>query len=154
MKSWITSTTLAVLAVGGAIAIVSAVGARRWERAAELRRRQIFALAQSHDVVFRCAMLDELPAPVRRYFSAVLHEGRRLPSAARLLQDGEMRMDEREDRWRPFTASASVVSVGTRRVAFRRRSRMSGCNCRQRVPFFDARAPARLPDDRFTSTYT
>jgi hypothetical protein len=45
--------------------------------------------------------IEDLPAPVRRYFRAVLRDGQPIVSGARLSQEGEFRQGDREDGWRP-----------------------------------------------------
>ena len=49
--------------------------------------------------------LDGLPEPVRRYFEAVLEEGRPYVRSVRLEQRGEFRLGDSERSWRPLEAT-------------------------------------------------
>ncbi len=56
------------------------------------------------------AHIDTLPAPVARYFRAVLREGQPSPRRWRLTQEGEFLIDAERRRWGPFTATQHVVA--------------------------------------------
>jgi uncharacterized protein DUF6920 len=53
--------------------------------------------------------LDGLPAPVQRYFRAVLQDGRPMVSGVRVRHEGAFNMGETENRWKPFTSDQVVV---------------------------------------------
>jgi hypothetical protein len=55
--------------------------------------------------VFAPGDLDGVPAPARRYFEAVIDEGRPYVRSVRLEQRGEFRMGDSERSWRPMTAT-------------------------------------------------
>jgi hypothetical protein len=57
------------------------------------------------------AGFDRLPAPVARYFKAVLKEGQPLIQVARFSQHGTLRTSETRDTWSPF--EARQVSTAT-----------------------------------------
>jgi hypothetical protein len=59
--------------------------------------------------------MEDLPAPVRRYFRAVLEEGRPMVAGVRVRHAGTFNMGETEDRWKPFASDQRVV---TRRPGF------------------------------------
>jgi hypothetical protein len=59
--------------------------------------------------------LEDLPAPVRRYFHAVLEEGQPMVSGVRVRHTGTFNMGETEDRWKRFTSDQEVL---TRRPGF------------------------------------
>ena len=54
---------------------------------------------------FEAADLEGLPAPVRRYFEAVLEEGQPYVRSVRLEQEGEFRLGDAERTWRPMEAT-------------------------------------------------
>lgn len=55
---------------------------------------------------FRWSEIGDLPAPVQRYFRAVLLEGQAIPRCARLTQRGEFLLEGKG--WRPFAATHHV----------------------------------------------
>jgi hypothetical protein len=59
--------------------------------------------------------LEGLPAPVQRYFRAVLKEGQPMVAGARVRHEGTFNMGETADRWKPFASDQEVV---TRRLGF------------------------------------
>ncbi len=59
--------------------------------------------------------LDGLPAPVQRYFRAVLKEGQPIVSAVTIEMTGKFNMSATGEQWKPFTARQRVV---TRRPGF------------------------------------
>jgi hypothetical protein len=59
--------------------------------------------------------LQGSPAPVERYFRAVLEEGQPMVAAARVRHEGSFDMGETIDRWKPFSSDQKVV---TRRPGF------------------------------------
>ena len=54
--------------------------------------------------------LEDLPAPVRRYFRAVLVEGHPMVSGVRVRHEGTFNMGEASDNWKPFTSEQVVVA--------------------------------------------
>jgi uncharacterized protein DUF6920 len=102
----------AVAATAGAVVC----GRRRWEAGTrELRARLEAAREPVRPAVFRSADLAGLPAPVERFFRAVLAEGQPLVAAATIEHAGTFAMGEGAPRWRPFTSHQRVV---TRRPGF------------------------------------
>jgi len=104
-------TAVAVVA-GLLVVTVGAVvlGSYRWQRSTDA------ALARLRDAAGRAvvarysaAELAGLPAPVQRYFHAVLREGQRVPTSARIEQDGTFLLRP-PDGWRPFRSTEHLVS--------------------------------------------
>lgn len=96
---------LLVVAIGSLV-----LGGYRWRRATDA------ALARLHDAPGRVAVarvgageLAGLPAPVQRYLRAVLREGQRVPTTARIVHDGTFLLRP-PDGWRPFRSVESFVS--------------------------------------------
>ena len=105
---------LGALVVG--VIALRAVGAARWaervgthvrqlESGAVDTRGQVRALAR-----FDASELEGLPAPVQRYFRAVLTDGQPIIAAATLEMTGTMNLSATAERWRPFTSWQRVVT--------------------------------------------
>jgi hypothetical protein len=99
---------LAAAAVGAAGAGV--FGAWRGRRKTE-RRRAVLRAAQwpPAGATYHAREITSLPAPVRRYFRAVLKDGQPVISTARFSQTGEFRAKP-EARWGAFTATQLVTT--------------------------------------------
>jgi hypothetical protein len=54
--------------------------------------------------------LETLPAPVRRYFDAVLKQGQPIISAVSLEQTGSLNISESGNQWKPFIATQRVIT--------------------------------------------
>ena len=102
---------LVVIAIG-----LRAVGASRWARMIRTHTTQI----ESGSVDARGRLpsparfdpreLEGLPAPVQRYFRAVLEDGQPIISAATLEMTGTMNMSATGEQWKPFTSRQQVVT--------------------------------------------
>jgi len=102
---------LVVIAIG-----LRAVGASRWARMIRTHATQI----ESGSVDARGRLpsparfdpreLEGLPAPVQRYFRAVLEDGQPIISAATLEMTGTMNMSATSEQWKPFTSRQQVVT--------------------------------------------
>jgi hypothetical protein len=87
-------------------------GSRRWESGTRRLRARLDASrkpARPGTVDFR--ELEDLPAPVGRYFRAVLADGQPMVSGARVRHTGTFNMGEgTQDNWKPFTSDQVVVT--------------------------------------------
>lgn len=102
------------LAAGIAAAVIS--GAIRWKAEGEaLRGRLEAARVPLEAKVFDPRELENLPAPVQRYFRSVLRAGQPAVAAVRLEHTGTLNRDEASARWKPFTSTQRVI---TRRPGF------------------------------------
>jgi len=104
----------------GALVVIAirlrAVGASRWARMIRTHATQI----ESGSVDARGRLpsparfdpreLEGLPAPVQRYFRAVLEDGQPIISAATLEMTGTMNMSATGEQWKPFTSRQRVVT--------------------------------------------
>ena len=110
---WLAAAAVAVLAI---FAGASAFGAWRWsvitrDLVAQMDTgREAPATARYHT-----SDLAGLPAPVQRYFRAVLTDGQPIIAAAMVTQAGMFNMSATADQWKPFTATQTVT---TRRPGF------------------------------------
>ena len=91
-------------------------GAYRWNAGTrELRSRLDAARAPVRPRTLDLRELEGLPAPVRRYFRAVLEEGQPMVAGVRVRHTGTFNMGETAERWKPFASDQRVV---TRRPGF------------------------------------
>ena len=99
---------LALAALG-----LPALGARRWAAAARTLVSRLEA-ARVDDTTrpgrYHPRELEGLPAPVQRYFRAVLHEGQPIIRAATIDLAGTFNLSSDGQRWRPFTSRQRVVT--------------------------------------------
>ena len=59
--------------------------------------------------------IEDLPAPVQRFFQTVLKDGQPIVTLVKLSQRGQFNMSETESKWSPFTATQLVT---TQRLGF------------------------------------
>ena len=59
--------------------------------------------------------IEDLPAPVQRFFQTVLKDGQPIVAVVKLSQQGQFNMSETESKWSPFTATQLVT---TQRLGF------------------------------------
>jgi Family of unknown function (DUF6920) len=91
-------------------------GAWRWTLGTRrLRARLDAAREPVRPPVVDFRELEALPAPVRRYFRAVLRDGQPMVAGVRVRHRGTFNMSQTAERWTPFTSDQMVV---TRRPGF------------------------------------
>ena len=102
----LTGGLVVIAGLGLAYAAASAFGAWRWsgsigDLVAQLEAGRVApAITRYHD-----AELAGLPAPVQRYFRAVLTYGQPIVTAVTLTQSGMFNLGKTADQWKPFTAT-------------------------------------------------
>jgi hypothetical protein len=107
---------LAVAAVG-----LSAYGAKRWTEATRTLTASLEAsriaetLRPASQRRFDARELEGLPAPVQRYFRAVLKEGQPIIAAATVELAGTFNLSATGEQWKPFTSAQRII---TRRPGF------------------------------------
>ena len=107
---------LAVAAVG-----LTALGSKRWaDRMAALTggleaARNDGSVKPPYPTHYDSHELEGLPAPVQRYFRAVLKVGQPIVSAVTIEMAGTINMSATAEQWKPFTSHQRVV---TRRAGF------------------------------------
>lgn len=105
-----------VVLLGAGVAALLLYGGSRWRAGtATLRQRLEGARVAVRPATYDPAVLDGLPAPVQRYFRAVLRPGQPMVAGARLSHRGTFNRAESGERWVPFTSDQRVV---TRRPGF------------------------------------
>jgi hypothetical protein len=116
--------TIALILLGLAVIVAGAAlyGARRWQSATEaMHERLEAARLPIEPATYSTGELAGLPAPVQRYFRAVLQDGQPVIAAVRVQHTGTFNMGESAGRWVPFTSNQRVV---TRRPGFDWEARM------------------------------
>ncbi len=108
--NWLKTTGMAaagVLALGmGA----SAYGRARWSlQTSRLLGRLEAARGATRFPAYRVDDLDGLPAPVQRYFRAVLVDGQPAIGAVNMRHEGTFNTGDRAENWKPFTSRQRVV---------------------------------------------
>jgi hypothetical protein len=107
-----------VVVFGLVIAVTAAVlyGGVHWNSGTRALRDQLEAARLPIEPkVFDRRELEPLPAPVQRYFRAVLKDGQPIVAAANVAHTGTFNMSETGEQWKPFTSNQRVV---TRRPGF------------------------------------
>jgi hypothetical protein len=112
-KSMYVLTWLGVIALGlaAAYATAFAFGAWRWSGAT----RDLVAKLNAGTIAPTTTLYHEtelagLPAPVQRYFRAVLTDGQPIVTAVTLTQSGTFNMSATGDQWKPFTATQAFTT--------------------------------------------
>jgi len=107
------------LVVVGLVTVVAAAvvyGPFHWRSVTrEVRDRLEAARLPSETKIFDRRELEGVPAPVQRYFRAVLEDGQPIVAAVRMAHTGTFNMSEAGEQWKVFTSDQRVV---TRRPGF------------------------------------
>jgi hypothetical protein len=95
---------------------LSFYGAAKWAKQTNDLLDLLNSARQAHMTSrYNAHEVDELPAPVKRYFRTVLKDGQPIVIGASVDHIGTFNMGENTDQWKPFTSQQSVV---TRRPGF------------------------------------
>ena len=101
--------------------VLTAIGSKRWaDRMAALSRgleaaRNDGTAKPPYPTHYDARELEGLPAPVQRYFRAVLKDGQPIVCAVTIEMAGTINMSATAEQWKPFTSKQRVV---TRRAGF------------------------------------
>ena len=113
LMKWLGVVT-AVLAIMALVA--AAYGSLRWSAGTRKLLSRLEAGRLPHVITrYDVREIEGLPAPVQRYFRAVLKDGQAIVSAVSVDHTGTFDMSEAAPRWKPFTSKQRVV---TRRPGF------------------------------------
>lgn len=114
--TWIIGLGVALVAIAAVVVGLAAYGAARW---AESTKRLVLRLEGARMPVitsrYDAHELDSLPAPVQRYFRAVLQDGQAIVSAVTVEHTGTFNLKQPGEQWKPFISRQRVV---TRRPGF------------------------------------
>ena len=114
--TWMIWIIVAVGVLASAVLGLAAYGNARWAEATQALRDRLQATRLPPSVTrYDSRELDGLPAPVQRYFRAVLKDGQRIITAATVEHTGTFNLSQTGEQWKPFTSQQWVV---TRRPGF------------------------------------
>ena len=121
--TWIMGIAVAFGVLAASVLGPAAYGKSRWAKATQALRVRLQAARLPPTVTrYDSGALDGLPAPVQRYFRAVLKDGQRIISAATVEHTGTFNVSQTGEQWKPFTSQQWVV---TRRPGFIWNARMA-----------------------------
>ncbi|MBU1106834.1 MAG: hypothetical protein KKB51_09225 [Candidatus Riflebacteria bacterium] len=100
-----------ILALTAIIAVVLIYGSHRWQSAT----KEMHAKLESSRLLIGSGKyspneLNGLPAPVQRYFRAVLKDGQPMVAAVSVGHVGTFNMSETGEQWKPFTSTQRVIT--------------------------------------------
>lgn len=105
-----------VIALAAALAFIALYGAWHWQAATRaLEAKLLEARLPPIPATYDPRELEGLPAPVQRYFRAVLREGQPIVASAEVAHAGSFDMGAGNEKWRSFRSTQRVV---TRRPGF------------------------------------
>ena len=105
---WI--ATIGVLTIV-CLGLTALYGRYRWQLETDQLRTKLTGGRQTiKPKIYSQKELEGLPAPVQRFFRAVLKEGQPIVMAVNLAQQGQINMSETAAKWRPFTATQFVMT--------------------------------------------
>ena len=123
--TWMTWTAIVLGTVATALLILGTYGRYRWAAATQALLGQLDAARNpSSGLHYSAQEIQGLPAPVQRYFRAVLRDGQPIVTDACVQHTGTFNVTALGSRamWFPFTSKQSVV---TRRPGFLWNARMA-----------------------------
>ncbi len=101
---------LIILGLTVIIAIAVVYGSSRWQSATKKMHDKLDAARLPIEPkTYDTRELERLPAPVRRYFRAVLKDGQPTVAAVSLEHTGTFNMSETGEKWKLFTSTQRVV---------------------------------------------
>lgn len=107
MNSLMVLIACAAVAVG----LIRLAGTIRWGRGTRKRRASLEAAGRPLEPQrFRSHELEELPAPVQRYFRKVLTEGQPLLRGVYVEHQGRLNLGASQARWKRFASSQRVIT--------------------------------------------
>ncbi|MFZ6654784.1 DUF6920 family protein [Undibacterium sp. TJN19] len=109
---------LTMLSVAVMLIALAAYGTARWAGKTRglLARLESFRVpAPSTTLRYNALEIEDLPAPVARYFRTVLKDGQRIITAASVEHAGSFNLSATDEKWKPFTSAQRVI---TRRPGF------------------------------------
>jgi hypothetical protein len=105
---WIALVTVLLI---GLIGLASLYGRYQWRSGTDRLRAKLISGQQAiQPQTYNPKEIEGLPAPVQRFFRAVLKDGQPIVAAVNLSQQGLFNMSETESKWSPFTATQLVTT--------------------------------------------
>ena len=113
---WLQITVFVLLVLAVLIRVMILHGKSRWETSVkDLQTRMQAVHSQTSTKAYDPRETADLPAPVQRYFGAVLKEGQPVVAAVDVTHTGTFNMGDSNERWVPFDSTQYVI---TRRPGF------------------------------------
>jgi Family of unknown function (DUF6920) len=113
---WWKMLLFVVLGLTVIVAIALVYGARRWQAATTEGHTELEAARLPiSPTTYDSRELHGLPAPVQRYFRAVLEDGQPMVAAVSVEHTGTFNMSETGEQWKPFPSTQRII---TRRPGF------------------------------------
>ena len=109
---------LAIIGISIVVSIGLAVlyGRDRWQSETDrLRAKLTSGRRIIKPKIYDQKEIEDLPAPVQRFFQTVLKDGQPIVAVVKLSQRGQFNMSETESKWSPFTATQLAT---TQRLGF------------------------------------
>jgi hypothetical protein len=110
---WIATVSVLIIICSGLAAVY---GRYRWQLETDrLRTKLTNGRRTIEPEIYNPKEIEDLPAPVQRFFKTVLKDGQAMVTAVKLSQQGQFNLNETESKWSPFTATQLVM---TQRLGF------------------------------------
>ena len=109
--NWMGWTALGI-GLSGAVGFgLAAFGSSRWQASTQVQMARLEAArVLAPEGRYDAREIDGLPAPVQRYFRAVLKDGQPLIAAATFELAGTINMSATGEQWKPFTSTQRAVT--------------------------------------------
>jgi hypothetical protein len=105
---WIVIIVVLIIVCFGMTAIY---GSYRWQSDTDRLRAKLTGGQRTiKPHIYDPKEIEDLPAPVQRFFRTVLKDGQAIVAAVKLSQQGQFNMSETEAKWSPFTATQLVIT--------------------------------------------
>src|ERR1700730_8243592 len=102
---------IVILGLTVVITVALIYGSRRWESATKEMHAELEAARLPIGTkTYGTDELIGLPAPVQKYFRAVLKEGQAIVSAVQVEHSGTFNMSDTDEKWRGFTSTQRVIA--------------------------------------------
>jgi len=106
-----TSGSFVILGLVVIMSVALAYGSRRWQAETKAMHANLEAARRPIEPkTYDPKELEGLPAPVQRFFRAVLTPGQPMVAAVSLEHSGTFNMSETAEQWKPFTSTQRVIT--------------------------------------------
>jgi hypothetical protein len=106
---WLKGVAIVLAAAVLLLAALVWLGAWHWASATQALKTELQATRRLTSVThFSSQDLQGLPAPVQRFFRAVLTEGQPIVTAAKIAHVGQFNLGQETDQWKPFKSQQWV----------------------------------------------
>jgi hypothetical protein len=108
---WIQWIVMTVISIAIGLGIAAIYGNYRWKLDTDRLRTKLTNGQQTIEPeIYDPQEIEDLPAPVQRFFKTVLKDGQAIVAAVKLSQQGKFNMSETASKWSPFTATQLVMT--------------------------------------------